>query len=209
MTGGGGVMFGSDLEHGQHIRLTIKHAVMHRDSSHDWTFARELIAQVSLTHNQFAELITSPNRGDGVPCTLNYIAVPGSKLQDVPGINKIKSKADVFRAEIKSSTKQQIEKLQKEIDALGAAIDAGTVSKKQLREMHHSMSCTVGNLPSNMEFVVGQAEEALEKAVVSAKTDIEAYIGHAINRLGVDAANSIGLTSNVAVGFLENNTVDE
>jgi SMC interacting uncharacterized protein involved in chromosome segregation len=178
--------------------------VLHRDLSNDWTHARELVAEVSLTHNQFAELITSPNRGDGVPCTLNYVAEPGSKLQAVPGITKIKSKADVFRAEIKESSKKQIQSLQAQIDALGAAIEAGTTSKKQLREMHHSMVCAAGNLPSNMEFVVSQAEEALEKAVVSAKTDIEAYIGHAINRLGIDAANSIGLTSNVTVGFLEN-----
>jgi hypothetical protein len=79
------------------------------------------------------------------------------------------------------------------------------MGKKALNKALFSLKCHVENKPANMEYVVKQAEVALEKAVTSAKIDVKAYINTAINKIGLQAAKNIGLTSNAAQGFITNN----
>lgn len=197
-------LFGSDLNHGQSMRITIKRAKLERSLSRDWIYANDLVAEITLSQHQFAEMITAPNRGDGVPCTINYAPVRGTKIEAMPGIRNIESKAEILRNEVKNSAKQELDRLRKELSALRAEIEKPSPSKKSLKEAMHSIDCVVGNIPSNLEFVVEQAEETLAKAVSSAKMEVEAYIGNAINKLGVEAARSIGLTSATTVDFIEN-----
>lgn len=213
ITGGDGTLFGSDLKHGQQVRISIKRAKHQRHLANDWYHADSLpIAEVSLSHNQFAELITSPNRGDGVPCTINYAPARGTKTEAMPGIKRVKKVADIYRKEIQDSAKQKLEAMQAQVAALGAALEKPSLSKKELKELHASLSNAVGRIPADIGFIVDQAEEAMEKAVTSAKTDVEAYIGTRIMKLGLETARGLGLTSEVTQGFLgydDSNTIDE
>ncbi len=178
---------------------------MRRGLSNDWFSAESIpFAEVSLSHNQFAELITNPNRGDGIPCTINYAPERGTKIKAMPAIERIESKMDMMKKEIRDSAKEQMIKITEAYEKLSALVESGGGGKKAMKEALFSMKCHIDNTPSNMAFVVEQAEKTLAKAVVSAKIEVEAHIGNAINKLGIDAANNLGLTQHTTQGFLEN-----
>lgn len=189
VTGGDPHMFGSDIKHGQRIRLEVRRAEHHRNLSNDWyhTIGRALI-EVELSHSQFAEFITTPNRGEGIPCTITEIA--GAMM---PAIDQVESKAEMFRREIEASAERRLTAIAEKIDQLGAMIDSGKLPKGELRALHNELARHVVQLPGSIGFVVEQGEEALEKAATAAKIQIEATISSHINRIGLDAARAIGL----------------
>lgn len=203
VTGGDNVLFGSDLNHGQQVVFRVKRAIHQRHLNNDWFHGRCELLEFAMSHNQFAELITNQNHGDGVPCTLRYAPAVGANIMRMPAIDRIESKAEIMRNEIKASAKEQLTKVSASLAKVEELINSGSMSKKELKAALFSMKCHLENTPSNMEYVVKQSEEALEKAVTSAKIDIEAYISTAINKLGVQAANNLGLTDSTGVGFLE------
>jgi len=204
VTGGSEVLFGSDLKHGQHIRLSIKRATQQRNLSRDWYLAGDELIEVCLSQHQFAELITSPNRGEGVPCTILRAPEKNTKIVSVPGILPLETKAEIMRNEIKESAHEQMQKISGSLEKLEKLIEEGGVGKKALKQAIFNLKCDVENTQSNMAFVVEQSEKALKKAVTSAKIDVEAYINSAIHKLGIEAANNIGLTSSSVQGLLIN-----
>jgi len=181
---GGGVLFGSDLNHGQHIRISIKRAKMVRGLSNDWYHADSSIVEVSLSHTQYADLITNPNRGDGVPCTINYAPEKGTGVKRMPNIERIESKAETLRNEIRNSAKEQTIKIMEAFKEIEALVESGTMSKKAMKAALFSMKCQIENTPSNMAYVVEQSEEAMEKIVSAAKTEVEAYCHNKAVQLG-------------------------
>lgn len=180
---GNQTLFGSDLNHGQTIRIRVSRAKLVRGLSNDWFHADSLLVDISLSHNQFAEFITNPNRGDGIPCTINYAPEIGTPIKAMPSIDKIESKMDMMKAEIRSSAKDQMAKIQKAFDELSALVESGG-GKKYIKEAMFSMKCHIENTPGNMAFVVNQAEETLDRAVSAAKIDVEAYCHHKAVQLG-------------------------
>ena len=204
ITQGSQVLFGSDLNHGQTIHIRVARAKLKRGLSNDWFHADSVpFVDISLSHNQFAEFITNPNRGEGIPCTINYAPERGTPVKAMPAIEKIESKMDMMKKEIRSSAKDQMAKVQKAYEELAALVEGGG-GKKAMKEALFSMKCHIENTPSNMSFVVEQAETTLAKAVTSAKIEVEAYIGSAINKLGLEAAQKLGLSESTTQGFLEN-----
>lgn len=188
--GGNDSLFGSDLKHNQRVRIEIQRATIERSLSNDWIHGsmsslRSLVT-FEMSHAQFAQFITSQGNGSGTPVTLRYAPPPGTPTIEMPGIKNIESKAEVYRREIKDSARKQLEAMQVEIDKFGAMLATGKVNLKEAREIHKHMGWKMGNLPGNMEFVVEQAEVALEKAQSASMIEIEAYMGHALRRVGLD-----------------------
>src|SRR5271154_1604303 len=76
-------LFGSIATHHSFITLSVKRAEVHRHLASDWYHAeaRDLI-EIEMSHSQFAEMITSPGIGDGIPCTIR--AFDGKLLESCP-----------------------------------------------------------------------------------------------------------------------------
>lgn len=215
ITGGHSTLFGSDLKHDQRIRISIQRATLDRNLCNDWIHGSgqptNHLVTFEMSHTQFAQFITSNGNGSGTPVTLRYAAAPGTPIQEMPGIKNIESKSEVFKREIKDSAKKQLQSLQEGVDRLGAMFESGKVSIKEAREIHKNLTIQMGNLPSNMAFVVDQAEEALEAAQMAAKIDVEAYIDHAARRIGLDNLGQLGirLETSQAPSNLTSNVVSE
>ena len=202
-TGGSGVLFGSDINHGQCVTIRICRADLTRNLSNDWIHPNSTpIVEVQMSHAQFAEFITSNGQYAGTPCTIGYAPAVGTPTEMMPSIDRLETKAETFRREIKDSTRNQLNKMKADVDAMGAELEKGSISKKTLKELHRNLQILMGNMPSNMAFTVEQAEEALEKAQTHAKIEIEAYITNAINKLGLEAAKKIGLVQEGATPVL-------
>jgi hypothetical protein len=188
VTGGDPHLFGSDIHHNQRIRIEIKTATLKRGLSNDWIHGRRSLVEVEMSHAQFAEFITTPNRGDGIPCTITEI-----EGRMVPSIEQLETKQEMFRREIEESASRRLEAISAEIAKLGALIESGKLPKGELRELHKTLARQAEQLPGSIGFVVEQGEEALEKATTAAKIDIEATIHAHVNRLGLEAAKAIGI----------------
>ncbi len=193
ITGGDTTLFGSDIRHHQRIRISVQRAKLNRNLSNDWVHGdTSPLVEFEMSHAQFAEFITSVGRGGGTPCTLIYAPSSKESVERMPGIENIESKHELFRREIKESAQRQTESINDAIKKLGDLIDSGKVGKKELAGIHRQIAASVTNLPSNMAFVVAQAEEALEAATTHSKIEVETYIRYAVQRAGLDALISQG-----------------
>jgi hypothetical protein len=195
-TGGDKTLFGSDIYHNQRVSISIQRARLDRHLNNDWIHSELMpLVEIEMSHSQFAQFITSSGNGSGTPVTLRYAPPVGAACAEMAAIKKIETKADMFRREIKDIAKRQLEKISKQVEQLGEMIESGKMSKKELREIHNSLTWAVGNAPGDMQYVVGKAEEALEKATAHSKIEVEAYIDGAVRRVGIDAARSMGLVT--------------
>lgn len=189
---GGDKMFGSDVKHNHRVCIKVQRAELERNLSNDWIHGRNTLVEFEMSHAQFAQFITSSGNGSGTPVTLRYAQPPGTHIKEMPAIGDIETKAEAFRREIKNSAKKEVGRIQVEIDRLGAMLATGKVGIKEAREIHSNLSSRAANLPSNMEYIVGQAEEALEKAQVAAKIQIEAFIDHTARKTGYEHFARLG-----------------
>lgn len=69
-SGGVAPLFGSSIQHGDTICMTLKHGELERHLNNDHYFGKGVIAGVEMSYSQFAKTITAMNVGDGVPCTI-------------------------------------------------------------------------------------------------------------------------------------------
>lgn len=190
LTGGKEELFGSDLYHNSRLQLTISTAKLERSLSKDWVFAKDQVVRLSMSHAQFSSFITSMGKGGGTPVTLSYY-----NGKSVPGIKRLESKAETIQREIEESVRQQLEGLKKIVDEFGAKLATGKLGIKEARELHHSLKVVTGNLPGNTAFVVEQGREAIAAAQNAAKIDIEAYIDHAVHRIGLESIEQLAQLS--------------
>jgi len=186
---GGGVLFGSDLGHSQCICITVKTAEAERRLSSDYFFGKRTVVELEMSHAQFARFITSPGHGDGVPCTIRYRESVGH----VPGIDKIESKHETHRREVRESAKEGSSAALASLKEIQDMLDEGRMSKKEMREALRSAMCAIENLPGNLAYTVERAEKALEKATSDAKIEVESYVAMTAQRLGLKQISDMGL----------------
>ena len=107
--------FGSDIKLGSYINLRIDTATKHRNNIGDRYSSQKSIIQVRLTYHQFAELITSFGRGDGVPCTIE--AVNGKRIEQYEN-------ADSTIVDFKTDHDAVLEEIGKQISSLREQLEA-------------------------------------------------------------------------------------
>lgn len=190
VTGGHETMFGSDLMHGQRIRIRVRQAEQFRTLSSDWHMARKSLIEFDMSHAQFAELITASGRSEGVPCTLYEVGG-----ETMPEILPLESKQETMRREVRDAAAERVRSIAKDVAALGELIESGKIGKVTLKELHRSLASKIASLPTSMEFVVGMAEETIDNATNQAKIEIQATITHHVSSLGQEAAKALGLAS--------------
>ena len=190
--GGSSTLFGSDIQHDNRVRIEICRAEVNRSLSRDWVFPKKTIVDVEMSHAQFAQFITSSGKGDGTPCTLLYAPPPGAQSSGMPAIANIETKHATLRREIRDEATRTLEFLEKQVDSLVSLVANGKPRISELKDISRSLKVTLSNLPSNMAFVVGSAEEALEKATSDAKIEVEAYIAATAQRIGLSHIRQLG-----------------
>lgn len=190
--GGGTTLFGSDIGHGDRICISVQRAKLHRNLSRDWIHGASLpLIEFEMSHAQFAQFITSNGNGGGTPVTLRYAAPRGAQLEQMPGIKNIETKHETFRNEIAAATNKRLERAMAVVNELGAALETGKLKITDARKIHSSLAHELGSLPGSMKFVVGQAEEALEKATSDSKIEVESYVNSVAQRLGISAISDL------------------
>lgn len=183
--GGKDSLFGSSIQrHYSTIVITIKEGVRRHELSRDWYHGEKIVCEVELTHAQFAEMITTPNVGDGVPCTIRYTR--DGKFVRVEDPPHQVVEAEKIRLNFSEGTKKfvkQIEKAKKEIETL--LLGKKPPSKDARKRAVGILDRIIMELTSNEPFRVSQFNEAIEKVIVAAKGEIDGFVTRAVMATGL------------------------
>jgi len=71
-----------------------------RHLNRDWFHKKKHLIEVEMSQTQFAEMITSLNVGDGVPCTIRYLP-DKHRIEDPPDTSQRQIFENEFKQEIK------------------------------------------------------------------------------------------------------------
>ena len=180
---GGVPLHGSDLTHSTFIKMELRHGSKERDLSRDWYFAESLVSEVWMSQNQFSELITSMNIGDGVPVTLVRTEKDGEiespSFESITGIHE-----DEFREQAKEVAHDAEDLLSVITDLLSGS---GTVKKADRQAIINKAEKVVREIKANMPFMEKSFRKAMDKTVVDAKGTIEAFYQHRVVDAGLEA----------------------
>ena len=177
-------LFGSIMNHHSFITLTIKHAAVRRMLSGDWYSAESLpIVEIEMSHSQFAELITSPGMGDGVPCTIR--GLNGKLVEECPPPAEMDSKFAEDLAKTTSSTVTQLKDLTQQ---LAQALLPGnkTLGKKELNVLLEGLRSALQSVTDSIPYIEKRFGEEMESEMNKAKGEMEAVANHLILRTGLD-----------------------
>jgi len=181
-TGDPGNLFGSSIRHQNYVALTIKRAEKNRDIHRDWYYGHEHLIKIEMSNTQFAEMITTMNMGDGVPCTIRHIGY--ERMEDPPGIEQ----RQIFEDEFKVDMQQVGNKISSAIKKAESLLDIkGNIKKAERHEIISLLESIAQDINLNMPFVQAQFNKAMDKTILEAKGEVEAFVSNKITSLGVEA----------------------
>lgn len=178
-TGGATPLFGSSIEHRDTIAMTLYHANITRDLHNDYIFGSSKIAEVEMSYSQFAEAITSMNMGSGIPVTIRWTEKDGN----IPPCNFV-SKREQFTNEFKKNTKDTMNKAQQLIQEVRELFNQKkNLTKKDREQVLSKLNSLSMDIGSNIDFIAEQFNEQIDKTVMEAKGEIEAFCQNKVNSI--------------------------
>ena len=178
---GGRQLFGSDVTNHNTICLKIKTAQCERDLGNDWIMGDKTLIEVTLSANQFADLLTNANIGDGVPCTIEYVIGKGmiKYKPQKPKIEVIEEERDALAEKALSDIHSSIAMVK---ELLEKKKISKTVGEELLFNMNGALSSLVGG---GKEFYKKQARQEVEDMIVEAKRQVQSYVDNKIYSTGL------------------------
>ena len=181
-------LFGSAIEHhGTFFRLSIKQGEVRHAHGQDWYYGRKELISIDLSAAQFAELITTLNVGDGVPCTIDRVL--GTRMEPVP--TGLGTETQKIQSEFKGRIKDLVGFLKTKTSETKALLEKkSALSKADKEAILGVMEKTLQEIHLNAPFFVEQFVEATEKVKTTAKAEVEAFISLSLTRMGLDVAKN-------------------
>lgn len=183
---GSNKLYGSALDrHEGYMTISIRHSERYHDLSRDWLYGHGEIIEVALSAAQFADLITTPNIGMGVPCTLQFhSSEPGPG--NVPGIDwETETEARKVVDGFKKRQTDFVKTLKAMVKRGKALLDKKSVNKGDRESLRDILDHVLREVESNRPFIIKQFQEAAEKVVSQGKAEVEAFVTQAVTRLGL------------------------
>lgn len=176
--------YGSELMQHNYISMELKGSEMTRKLNTDWFSAagKPLIVRLRMTSGQFAEMITGMNRGDGVPCTIEYANF--KKMEPIPDVDNRK---ELIHKEFENRAKEFAETLVGTKNKAKEIVKKKTLTKNDVEELSRSLDWIITEIASNMPYIAKCFQETMDNIVHDAKNEVENAIQHKINVLGLAA----------------------
>lgn len=185
-------LYGSALDyHHSFIRLEIRHSERRHSLHRDWHFGKDVIVEVNLSHAQFAEMITTPNVGTGVPCTLSFHSSKPGPGMIPPIAASMQTEAEKVVEGFKEGQAEVVEKLRSQVEEGHALLDKKTIGKADRETLRGILDYVMREVESNRPFAVQSFQEAAEKVVTQGKGEIEAFTMMAVQRLGLSKLSEL------------------
>lgn len=179
-------LFGSSIKHGHTIKIRISRAVVERDLHQEWYHARDRGAvEIEMSASQFAQFITTPNIGDGVPCTIKRI--DGKMMADPPynGHN------EVFNQELSDDVKKAMSDADELIDSARETLSQKRpIKASEKKDLLAKINSLVQHIKSNMPLIHKQFARSMDKTVAAAKAEVEEFYTSTIIKMGKAALDA-------------------
>lgn len=172
--------YGSDLVQDNYIEMRVHQSELIRNLTDDRHHTTSHVLTVRLTGNQFSELITSMNIGDGVPCTIERIS--GVSVQE---LDHFETRKDVVHNEFKNRMKDMADRMTNYGGEIKDILKKQTISKKDREELNKMYDSFFTEMRSNIPFFLECFQENMDKVVKEAKMEIEAGILNRVTQLGL------------------------
>lgn len=178
-------LFGSTLEshyHTIHLRIHEADLCIDHDLHMERARAKGQIVEVELSAAQFAELLTSMNVGDGVPCTIRRRMGVGG-IEDPPAVpvESANVRTD-FAAKMKGIRPDLARRAKELLDELPTSLKAST-----RRQIEIKLGNIVDLVAGNATFALDQFQEAAARVTTAAKAEIDAVVTHVVQATGIKA----------------------
>lgn len=181
-SGRGPRLFQSHTDNSTFIHLVIKQAEVAHDLGRDWVTGKEVVVDVALSASQFAELLTTMNVGDGVPCTITQIG-----KNSIPNPPSSTSEAAKVRSNFRKEVRTQMEGLESLQEEIASILSKPNVLKSDKEKISAKMAKLINLFSSTAPFMLDSFEESTEKIVSSGKAEFDAFLTHAVNKAGLEA----------------------
>lgn len=163
------------------VRLRIGRAKADSNYGQDKHYATtDEIIEVEFSASQFAEFITTLNVGNGVPCTITHIN--REPTEDPP---EDKLETEKVREHFKERMQEIGEKISRQQDEVEKILAKKTVGKTDRETIKGIYRTIKQEFYSNMPFALEQYDESADKLTAQAKAEVDAFISHAVNTLGL------------------------
>jgi hypothetical protein len=139
------------------------------------------LIEVDLSPTQFADLLTSMNVGDGVPCTIRHVAC--QRMAECPAVDQ----REVIEQEFKATTRRASDKASKLVGEVEDLMARSKMTKAEKERMRELLGFVHREVRDCLPFIQSQFNEAMEKTVTEAKGEVEAFISHKVASLGIEA----------------------
>lgn len=169
-------LFGSSIQHRDTISMTLKHGESERYLNNDHYFGNGIIAEVEMSYSQFAETITAMNIGDGVPCTIRFTEKDGY-IEGSPFVGK----REQFEQEFADHLNEIRRDTSDAINRVKGIFNKKTIGKGDKEQILKSLEYLEMQIGSNTEFVYRKFNEQMDKTVLEAKGEVEAFCQNKMN----------------------------
>jgi hypothetical protein len=184
--GGHNRLFGSPITtHPGYITLAIAHGENKHHLGQDWFHAKEDIIRVRMSYAQFAEMISSMNYGTGVPCTIERLQEEMIENPPDEPVEAEKTKIE-FQQKLKAFDKS----LATNYEAISKLLEKATLTKKDKEEIRGHLQRISQEIRSNMPFWLSQFDEAVERIMTTAKTEIDGFMTTVLRAAGMESLAS-------------------
>lgn len=183
-------LFGTHLQPQHFIELKVVKGERQETDGFESYYGKETLLRVWMSTTQFSECITSMDIGTGVPCTIRQTEqnrdVPYPPTQYVP-TERVQAYFETRMKEFGKDVRTRLEDLETILNKEGA------ITKKDRETIRKSYSGILQEVESNIPYFLTRYEEAAQKIVTQAKTELDSFVTHAAVRIGLDqiAANGI------------------
>lgn len=180
VSGLNGPMFGSTLaRHDGYISIRIRRAEREHAHGEDRfpATAEPPLIEVILTHAQFVELISRPNRGDGVPCSLRHLN--GESFPEVPYDEEDQTELSETLRTAEAQGKKLAKVVERAMSETEKILRDAKVSEKTIAKVVGNvgpLAMLRQELGSNIPFFLTQVKEAADRVVSNARTEVDSFV---------------------------------
>lgn len=184
-------LFNSDVRHGHFISIRISEAHRNIDGTHEMVMADKQLIEINMTAAQFAEFITTPNRGSGTPCTLRYVA-GDEPYEGVRFGRPYPPMPEPFTDKFKAEGRERMDLMIAHMERAKTMADnlqsgAERPTKANIGVMVHGLQQAIQEIRSNLPYVLKVLDEQTEQRMQKAATEFESYVSMRLQHMGLEA----------------------
>lgn len=190
-TSGNASLFESDVNHQHFITIRIKETCRIIDGTHEFLGEGRELIEINMSAAQFAEFITTPNRGIGTACTIRH-AIGDEPYEGVKFGRPEPPRPEPFTDKFKGEGREYMNKMIQFMTTAKTMVDdiLGGVTKPtkaNLSSLGEALRMAIMQVQSNLPFVLKVLDEQTENRMQKAVTEFESYVSTRLQHMGLEA----------------------